>query len=263
MEKGKALWNSMGDNWQEGRQTLWRQHSDAINCLMLTRWLPKKPADRLLKTDLFDERSGEGLFSFLSSHTHDFVGIDISGKTLRVACSRHAALRGVAADVRRLPFKSGMFNLVVSNSTLDHFQSHKEIAASLEEVHRVLQPTGHLIITMDNPVNPLIALRNLIPLGILRRMKLTPYYVGATFGPRSLQKRLKQSGFRIMEMDALLHCPRVLAVAAAYFLERIGSRGLQNSFLRGLLRFEMLNRLPTRYLTGHYVAAQAIKDTQS
>jgi hypothetical protein len=42
-------------------ETLWREHSDAVNGALLVRWLARESCGLLLKTDLFDEAMGEGL----------------------------------------------------------------------------------------------------------------------------------------------------------------------------------------------------------
>jgi SAM-dependent methyltransferase len=258
-DTGNANAKSVGVAWKEGRQTLWRRHSDAVNVSMLMRWLPERRLDLVLKTDLFDEMSGEGLFSLLSQRARRFAGIDVSGKTLKIACARHTGLCGIVADVRKLPFRKGVFEAVVSNSTLDHFEKHEAISQSLDEIRRVLRQDGQLIITMDNLANPVVALRNSLPARLLRKMYLTPYFVGATWGPRGLRRQLVRTGFHIVEMDAALHCPRVLAVAAAFIVERLGPPRMQKAFLRALFWFEVLRFLPTRFLTGHFVAVKAVK----
>jgi hypothetical protein len=56
-----------------------------------------------------------------------------------------------------------------------------------------------------------------------------------------------------------MHCPRVFAVAMAHVLERSASPTVQKRFLRLLLAFERMSRWPTRFLTGYFVAAEAIK----
>jgi len=80
-----------------------------------------------------------------------------------------------------------------------------------------------------------------------------------TWGPRGLREHLSKAGFEIDDVDAVMHCPRVLAVAAAFILERIAPRPLQKLFLRGLSFFEVLKYLPTRFLPGHFVAVKATK----
>ncbi len=252
-------WESVGAAWGADRQRLWRMHSDLLNRALLERWLPAQPVEAVLKTDLFDEMSGDGLYPFLSRRCRAFVGIDISAAISALARSRHGGIRAVAADVRHLPFAAGAFDLVISNSTLDHFASGEEIAASLAELYRVLRRGGELIITMDNLANPAIALRNALPFRLLNRLGVTPYYVGATCGEGGLRRFLEKAGFRVVATDSLLHCPRVIVVAVARLMEKYAPVDAQQRFLRLLPAFERLGRLPTRRLTGYFTAARAIR----
>jgi SAM-dependent methyltransferase len=252
-------WDFSGTPWERGRQKLWRKHSDAVNCSLLDRWLPEGKAAFVLKTDLFDEMCGEGLFPFLALRANRFMGVDLSHATIRGACFRHADLRGIAADVRRLPFRDGTFDLIVSNSTLDHFEKQEAIAESLAEIFRILRQNGQLIITMDNRMNPAVAVRNALPFRLLQCMRLAPYYVGATSGPRGLRNQLSRAGFTVARMDAVLHCPRVLAVASAFIAEKLAPRRMQEILLQIFAAFELLRYLPTRFLTGNFVAAWGVK----
>ena len=92
--KGVDYWNSVGDAWSRHRQKLWRAHSDAVNCSLIARWLPQGAAGRVLKTDLFDEMCSDGLYPLLAPLGLLFVGIDLSGKTLRAARARHPGYPG-------------------------------------------------------------------------------------------------------------------------------------------------------------------------
>lgn len=261
MKKARTdYWDAVAKDWHTTRpQLLWRAHSDAVNILMLSHWLPAIRIERLLKTDLFDEAWSEGLYPLLSSRAKNFIGIDVSTVFLHVARSRYNGLPALCADVRRLPFVDNAFDVLISNSTLDHFESHEEIMTSLRELYRVLRPGGQLLLTLDNLANPLVALRNLLPFHILNRLRIVPYYVGATFGPRRLKNVLQQMNFEVIEVDGLMHYPRILGVAMAHLLERYASAETQKRFLRFLLTFERLSKLPTKYLTAHFVAAKAVK----
>jgi len=238
---------------------LWRLHSDAVNGTLFARWLPTEACDDLLKTDLFDEAMGSGLYPLLSGRARRVVALDVAPSVLAAATMRHAALLAVAADVRRLPFASDAFDVVVSNSTLDHFDTRDEILASLRGFHRVLRPGGRLLLTMDNLANPAVALRNALPYRLLHRLKLVAYPIGATGGPRRLRRMLNDSGFEVLETVALLHCPRALSVALARRGERRGTPEAMTKFLRTALRWERLARWPTRYLTGYFVGIHARK----
>jgi SAM-dependent methyltransferase len=234
-------------------------HSDAINVALFARWLPPQTCANLLKTDLFDEAMGSGLYPLLSAHAEQVTAIDVAPTVLAAATVRYPAVLAVAADVRRLPFASGSFDVVVSNSTLDHFETHDEILASLRGFHRILRPGGRLLLTMDNLANPAVALRNALPYRLLRRLKLVAYPIGATAGPGRLRRMLGDAGFDVLETVALLHCPRALSVALARRCERRGTPEARATFLRMTGRWERLARWPTRYLTGYFVGINARK----
>ena len=253
-------WETVGERSNGShRQTLWRVHSDAVNGAWLARRLSGASIERLLKTDLFDEARAAGLYPLLVARARTVVGIDLATSTVRAACARYSRLPGVGADVRALPFTSGAFDAVVSNSTLDHFGRVGDIATALEELHRVLRPGGQLLLTLDNSANPAVALRNALPFRPLNALGIVPCRVGVTCGPRRLQRAVQDAGFEVLEVDAILHCPRMLAVAAAALLDRFGSSRAQQRYLRGLMPFEQLAGWPTRFLTGYFTAIAARK----
>ena len=227
-----------------------RPYSDAVNRSLLRRWLPERGRS-LLKTDLFDEAVAEGLYPLLRTRATEVVGIDVSESVLGAARARYPELQAERADVRSLPFADGAFDVVVSISTLDHFGSIDELESAVGELHRVLQEGGTLIVTLDNLLNPLVALRNALPQSPLRRIGLVPYALGVTCGPRRLRRILSAKGFAVEEVDALMHVPRIVVRILAPLL-----RGRTRS---GLLAAERLGRLPTRMVTGQFVAARAVK----
>ena len=253
-------WDSIVRQWSETRRhSLWRRHADAVNRDLIARWLPKSGIAHVLKTDLFDEAVGEGLYPLLSTRAARVSAVDLSPACRDSAHQRYPELEPVAADVRDLPFPDNTFDAVVSCSTLDHFESHEQILSALKELHRTLRPGGHLLLTMDNPINPAVRLRNALPRGPLIRLGVVPYYVGITWGPRRLRNRLRVMGMEVLETTAIMHCPRILAVARGGRLDRRSSECARERYLRILNAFERLERLPTRGLTGYFVAINAVK----
>jgi SAM-dependent methyltransferase len=187
------------------------------------------------------------------------VGIDVSADIAGVARERHRGLRCVRADVRALPFKAGSFDVVLSNSTLDHFAARRDIDRSLRELARVLTPGGLMIVSLDNLANPIIALRAALPLPLLRCLRIVPYFVGATLGPRGLRRALTDAGLEVRDLTAIVHFPRVLLVAIDRLAgRRLGARGARR-LLRTARWFDRMGRLPTRFVSGHFVAARALK----
>jgi SAM-dependent methyltransferase len=253
-------WDSVASSWTAKHpQRLWREHSDAVNASLLRRWLPQQRVGRLLKTDVFDEAFGEGLIPLLRSQADSLICMDVSSWTIGLAKKQHARMGAVRVDVRSLPFKAGKFDVVVSNSTLDHFTSRGDILISLRELSASLRPGGELLLTLDNLVNPAIALRNVLPFRLLHSLGVLPYFVGVTLGPRTVQDMVRKAGLEIVEVRAIMHCPRVLAVLIARLIERYAKAEAHRRFLRWAMTFERLARWPTRYLTGHFLAVRAVK----
>jgi SAM-dependent methyltransferase len=221
--------------------------------------LPASPAGNVLKTDLFDEVVGSGLVPALLERFGRVAGIDVSPVIVDAARARYPRLDAEAADVRALPFPEEAFDAVVSNSTLDHFPSRDDIATALGELHRVLRPGGALLVTLDNPVNPVVAIRNALPERIREASRLVPFPVGATCGPRRLRALLCETGFEVAALTSVLHCPRVLVVLGGQLIDRYGGETAKRRYVRVLTPLEGLSRLPTRFVTGHFVAALAIR----
>jgi SAM-dependent methyltransferase len=242
--------------WRDG---LWRSYCDRLNARLLERWLPEGVVDRALKTDMFDEAvSGRGLCGVLAGRARIVVGIDLSPAVIGRA-AYGAATVPLVADVRRLPFADRAFDVVLSNSTLDHFSSLAEVAIALAELRRVLKPGGHLLLTLDNLANPAVAVRNALPMPFLLRLKLVPYFTGATCGPGRLEVLAREAGLHPMEMEAMMHCPRLPAVVLSRALARLGWDRAADGFVRGLLAWERLAGWPTRYRTGYFVALKAVR----
>jgi O-antigen/teichoic acid export membrane protein/SAM-dependent methyltransferase len=253
-------WTRVFSDWEaEPPQRLWRRHNDAVDGRLFARLLPPVKVDRLLNTDLFGEALYSGLYWTLESRATSVVGIDVSVATARAAGRRFDGLRCVGADVRQLPFEDRAFDVVVSSSTLDHFESLEDVGATLREIYRVVDAGGYLLMTLDNRSNPAVALRNALPVRLLNRLGLVPYHVGAACGPSRLRALVESAGFDVIEVGAALHCPRLLAVAVCNLLERWASPSIQSRFVRCLMPFERLSALPTRFVTGHYVSIKARK----
>jgi SAM-dependent methyltransferase len=237
--------NALSELPRTRRHLFLRAYGDEVNRLLLERWLPQG-AGRVLKTDLFEEAVGDGLARLLGERFRRVDAIDVSRAVVDEAARRHPELNVACCDVRALPFEDGTFDVVVSTSTLDHFETVAEIGAALRELRRVLAPGGTLIVSLDNLANPLVAVRNALPFRWLNSVGLVPHYVGATCRPRELERLLARAGLDVDATTAIMHVPRVIALAVG--------RGMDT-----MLRFERLGGLPSRFLTGQFVAARAAR----
>ena len=260
-------WESMAGVWLEGQpQRLWRRHSDRVNADLVEHWLPT--VESVLKTDLFDEAVSRGLYPALASRAGRVVGIDASEQVVEAARRRYPELEAKRADVRSLPLGDGELEAVVSNSTLDHFDDAGQIDVALRELARVLRPGGVLVLTLDNPLNPIVAVTKALPRQELNRLwnlvgttsarsGLVPYYVGATLTPRRLGSSLSSAGFEPQELSAIVHFPRAAGVLLGRRLEQRASTAAQERFLATLWRAEHLRSWRTRFVTGHFLAVRA------
>ncbi len=256
-------WNDVAKTWQHtSQQKVLRSISDVLNNRLFGAWLPTEKVQRLLKTDLFDESLTDGLYPLLSQHTENVVGIDISVDTVTAAKQRHQQLKAIPADVRHMPFASESFDIIISNSTLDHFETSEDIIAGLLELKRVLKKDGQLLITLDNHTNPLIFIRNALPYTLLSRLGLVPYYTGVTFGACRLKRALEELDFTVKEVTSFWHFPRFLLVTMMSIVDRYFSDTFKQRLINAVLSFEFLSKWPTKYVTGQFVAARAIKGHQ-
>ena len=256
----QAYWDDVARAWDPANRppSTWRLFCDGLHVRAFRPWLEGCAGAPALKTDLFDEANGSrALCDLLDAHAPCVVGIDVSREMGARARRRHG-LTVYAGDVRRLPHPDGAFGIVLSNSTLDHLASLDEVAVALAEIRRVLRPGGRLLVTMDNFANPVVALRNRLPPPILSSLRIVPYRIGATCGPRRLRVMLSDAGFDVRVMRSLMHVPRWPAVVAAAGIDAIGPpRVLASTFTALGRSFEWMDALPTRYVTGYFTAALA------
>ena len=211
-----------------------------------------QPGDRVL-----DACCGTGDLGLAAEREGGIVtGLDFSARMLERARRKSDSILWVEGDLLALPFDDASFDTATVGFGV---RNVSDLEAALAELHRVLRPGGELLLTLDNLANPVVALRNALPFGPLNALGIVPHRVGATSTPRQLTALLRAAHFDVREIGAILHCPRVLAVAGAAVVNRLGSARAQQRYLRWLLPFEHLASLPTRYLTGYFIAVVAHK----
>lgn len=121
---------------------LWRDYCDALHASLLSKWIGGRRFSTAFKTDLFDETCGNGMVPFLSYLAEHVVGIDIADSIVVQAAKRHPCLSAHADDVRKLSYPDNTFDLIFSNSTLDHFVDPQDLSDAVHELVRVLRKGG-------------------------------------------------------------------------------------------------------------------------
>ncbi len=97
-----------------------------------------------LRPPILDLGCGDGWFGQMLYWNRAACGIDQSSQKAHQAERLGAYRHTLVADTAQLPFRSGVWNTVVANSTLEHVT---KLDATLVEVRRVLQPGGRLYVT--------------------------------------------------------------------------------------------------------------------
>src|SRR5262249_9119552 len=160
----------------------------------------------------------------------------------------------IAADARALPFTNNSFAFIISPSTLDHFPDSSDLGRSLQELARILVPGGRLIITLDNRQNifdPLLRLAH--------RLGWVPYYLGHSYRVGELRQELEAAGFVVEETTAILHNPRLVAVAVVTLVKKLRWVPLTSWVQRTLVAAQQLEHTRWCYFTGSFVAAKAVR----
>jgi SAM-dependent methyltransferase len=168
-------------------------------------------------------------------------------------------MKYICCDVRHLPFQCNAFDLIISDSSLDHFHKETDIVTALKELGRVLQPGGILILTIDNKSNLTYPPRILFYLWM--KLGLAPYFIGKTLSLTRLKDSLKKIGFSVEESTAIFHYPHPdgLLRLLEHCLHKLSRGKLDNVIRQGLALSDKLEGKRTRYLTGRYIAVKAIK----
>jgi len=211
----------------------------------------------LLKTDLFEEAFGEDQFlPGLFADARLTCGIDEAFSTVRSAASRFPSIAaGLAVmDIRQPAWRAESFDLVISTSTLDHFDRRDDFVGALSAITELIRPGGVLILTLDNPLNPLFHL-----LRWLSRTRYAPFPLGYTPTITTLRRDIQSCGFNVQDQDWLIHNPRGLSTALFVCLAKLlGSRA--DPIIAALLAaFGLFGALPTRRFTASFQAVAAIK----
>jgi SAM-dependent methyltransferase/RimJ/RimL family protein N-acetyltransferase len=234
----------------------WYAYMRRVYGRLVATWLPA--SGLALKTDLFEEAITP--HHVLGELGPGSIGIDWSPEIVQAARKRLGqAYHVVVADVRHLPLRAASLGRILAGSSLDHFVDKRDIAVALTELARVLKPGGALVVTFDNPHNPVVSLRNRLPFAWLHRLGIVPYYVGATYNRAEAQHILSSLGLRVTATTVVAHAPRAPAIWLAMLAERLGRPSFCQFVLRLLDRCELVESLPTRFRTGYYLAFRAEK----
>jgi len=250
-------------DWDREWERAWKAHPDNpwfhYQADVYADWTGAVGPIRVLKTDAFDEACGLVPLGGAAAAAR-IVHMDVSPRILAVAREGGGAPLACVTDVRRLAFRPGVFDLVFSPSTLDHFDDPAEISRAVAELAATLRPGGRLLVTLDNSANPILRLRGAVyrrtgPVG-----GVIPFPMGRTLSRRALTDLVAEAGLQVLESGYLLHAPRVVGLWLGEWAAR-GAHSRARRALRTLFgRFDRVAAaLPSRRWTGHFVVADCYR----
>jgi SAM-dependent methyltransferase len=259
---GSEVWERVG----EQRAASWYLHplvavqKREAHLDLVARWTVDLAPGLVLKTDLFEEAFGDdAFFAGAFPAGAKLAGMDMSLATTRKARDRFGVrLCTLVTDVRQMGMRDGSIDLILSNSTLDHFATEGEFTASIRELTRVLRPGGRMILTLDNPHNPMYPL-----LRWVTGRRWAPFPLGYTPQPAKLMLQLGELGLEVRETAWLIHNPRLISTVIFQALERtLGRRG--DGLARLLLRlFEAVGRTGLRRWSACFYAFRIDKPARA
>jgi len=106
---------------------------------------------------LLEGGCGRGHYlAYQSARGVNAIGVDFATRTLAELHARDPALRLAAADVARIPLRSGSVDVYYSGGVVEHFEEGP--GAALDEARRVLGPNGVFLVSVPyyNPLRRLV-----------------------------------------------------------------------------------------------------------
>lgn len=101
---------------------------------------------KYLKTPIMDFGCGDGFFAELVFDEKKIaVGLDLETSRTKEAKKRRTYKKLVFYDSKRIPFGNAYFKSIFANSVLEHLS---ELESNLQEINRVLQKNGFLLVTV-------------------------------------------------------------------------------------------------------------------
>ncbi len=138
-------------NWDKVKEEIWNEPSEDIY-YYLNRW------QQIGFKKFLDLGCGKGRHSHLFADSgFEVFSFDLSEKAINLvkneAERRRQKIHVNIGDIKNLPYKSEIFDCILSYHTIYHTDT-KGIDIVLDEIYRILKPGGEIFITLNSKDNP-------------------------------------------------------------------------------------------------------------
>lgn len=250
----RAFWDSVARSNAANRFLVpaFAKYKGAELKSLVGAWIGETGGLKVLKTDLFEEASGHDQLLFDMFKQDKVFGVDISGFVVERAYNRSKEFGDnynfITGDVRALPYEDKTFDLIISNSTLDHLP-RPEIGKAVLELKRVLKDGGRLLLTIDNKEN--LPARLVAGIGVFSGIISFPIEF---YSRKEMEGLFARCGLKIEKSTAIIHLPSA-SNKALHALSRVLPEAAINSLAAPLVGLaKTLGRRRTRFLTGWLLA---------
>jgi len=221
-------------------------------------WFPQRASKRLLgfmpsslrrPMNILDIGCGTGAMVVNLSRRFKrarVIGLDLAYGMLRVAAGRKDRNGEVflQADLDRLPFKNGMFEMVTSNLV---YQRVSNLNRALKKVNRILIPGGRLYISLAVD-GTLRELQTSFVSAYRKIIKSSPKEVYRHPLPHRVIKSLEDSGFKIIRTAAFRKQKYYNRAAEIIkWLKSIGANYYYHQWMNGLGSRQVLGEMEKIY----------------
>ncbi|MAG39304.1 hypothetical protein CMO90_04430 [Candidatus Woesearchaeota archaeon] len=225
---------------------------------LIEKWVPDIDKKRILKTDCFEEAYGHDQILFnIAKENGEVYGIDISNEVIEKAKERQKEFKTkkrtfICCDTKKLSFEDNFFDVIISNSSHDHFPK-KELPAAIRELKRVLKKNGVLILTMHNKHNQIFYFA--CQFGKLTG--LIPYYT-TFFTKKETKKLVGEEGFKVEYITTYFHAINQ-SHKIVKFLRKIKSKKIDRSIKNSVKLFKKIGKTKMNHYLGWFIALKCIK----
>ncbi|MFB6089413.1 MAG: class I SAM-dependent methyltransferase [Candidatus Aenigmatarchaeota archaeon] len=223
------------------------QYKAKVHLELVKKWGSNLKDKRILKTDLFEEYFQRDSF-FYPIDSEEKFGLDICKEIVTNVHKKDKNLKLCVTDVHRLPFEDESFDLIISNSTLDHIKK-EWVSVALGEMKRILKPGGQLILTIDSRENPLY----MLGLFLGQRLHILPFYQDRCYSTNEIREIIENLGLRIEDTDSIFHVIPPLSHLLAFF-EKRNIKYPEFLYKKIIDVAEKLKNKKSKYITGRLLS---------